>query len=353
MKPSRKRALCLGVAAVALFAMQPSVVGAVEAPTDFDYSFEDIQNHLVVINTVSKGKQKAHCGFIATMDGKTYLFTSQHLILGTDKISFYSPSGRSIRPRSVELSHTRDIARLVLEDGTGFSISQNPAMGASIGVYNSTQLDNSNVLYGSISGVGADIVEVSADFTNEHSGSPILDVKKNVIGIASYVRVSSDHAMKKGTRFENRTRRFCYRLDRTEWKTVNWKRFNEEYGTIYREGRILADDVIEILNSWSDSTFDLLNLEELPEQRVADWVQSHNQVVSQYVKGANYNRKFSAEYTESAEKLSGLCRQRARKIRLISKQRGLTEFLQKEYDMQAGTLEYAADVIDHYGKSAY
>lgn len=353
MKRSINEALCSGVAALILFTLQPSVCANEKVLSDFDYSFEDIQQNLVVITTVTKGKKTAHCGFIAMMDEKTYLFTSQHLILGTDKISFDSPSGRSIRPRSVELSLTRDIARLALEGGDGFSIAQNPAMGASIGVFNSTPQASSNVLYGIISGMGADVVEVSADFTNKHSGSPILDTKKNVIGMASYVRVSRDHAMKKGTRFENRTRRFCYRLDRTQWKTVNWKKFNEEYGSVYHEGRTLTDDIIEILNSWFDGTFDPLHFEEPPEQPVADWVQSHNEVVSHYVKDANYNRKFSAKYTESTEYLADLCRRRARKIRLISKQRGLTEFLQKAYDRQAGTLEYAADTIDHYGNAAY
>ena len=85
----------------------------------FDYTYSDISDRLVVI----KHELGTGSGFIAAMDGKTYLFTNQHIILGAEKISFTTVSGEKLRPRKVKLSTTRDIARLLLSDETeGFSL---------------------------------------------------------------------------------------------------------------------------------------------------------------------------------------------------------------------------------------
>jgi hypothetical protein len=233
-----------------------------------------------------------------------------------------------------------------LPEGEGLSLSQNPKMGKPIGIFGSTKDQNQVELFGAITGVGASIVEVSADFKEKHSGCPALNSEKEVVGIASFVRESANHNMKKGTRFENSTRHFCYRIERAQWKTVNWKRFNEEYGSIYQEANTFIDDIIKILNRWADDPFDRVTFEEEPERNLTDWIGSH--VIRGYGGKNSFNRKFYGEYSESARKLSDLCNSRARRIRMMAKQRGLTDFLIKEFDMQAGSLEYFAKIIDRY-----
>ena len=90
------------------------------AQDQFNYSATDVADHLVVITCESDGVIKSGCGFVAMMNEKPYLLISQHILLGADKISFTSPAGRIIKPRSVELSNSRDIARLALAEGDGF-----------------------------------------------------------------------------------------------------------------------------------------------------------------------------------------------------------------------------------------
>lgn len=334
----------LGVA-LALLSLHHS---AADAEGEFSYSSDEVENNLVILNCESGGTEYSGCGFIALMNGNPYLLTSQHIILGADSIKFASPTGRTIRPRSIELSESRDIARMALPEGDAFALSRSPSMDAPVGVFGSTPEQLQVSFFGSITGVGAEIVEVSADFTEKHSGSPILSPAKEVVGMASHVRASSKHAMKKGTKFENKSRRFCYRLDGVKWKAVNWKRFNKDYGTPYREGNIFIDGLIEILNSWADEPFDPIHLEEETERTLVDWASTHNKVVGNGIRNDTFQRKQYAEYSESTRQLADACRSRARKTRMLAQQRGLTEFLCKEYDMQAGTLEYFAKTVDYY-----
>ncbi len=283
------------------------------AQDQFNYSAADVADHLVVITCESDGVIKSGCGFVAMMNEKPYLLISQHIILGADKISFTSPTGRIIKPRSVELSNSRDIARLALAEEDGLALADHHPMGAPIAVFGSNQSQKEETaLYGTITGVGADIVEISAEFNEGNGGAAVLNANQEVIGIASHVTESYNHAMKKGTQFENKTRRFCYRLDRIQWKRVNWKQYNKKYGAIYFEGKAASDQIIRTLNRWADAPAGQLR-------------------------------------SKNTEQMAGSCRSQARRIRMMTEQRDLTEYLIEELEMQALTLEAAAKIIDRYG----
>ena len=184
-----------------------------EIKAQFPYSFDDVSDKLVLIECKGRHGDWSGSGFVAEMNGKTYIFTNQHIVLGADTISFKTAAGEVLRPRAVELSATRDIARLLLQDHEALTISDNLSMGAPLAVFGNSEGGGvATELYGKVTGVGADLVEVSADFVSGNSGSPVLNLDKEVIGIASYVRYSAPSKMKEGTQFENKVRRFCYRL---------------------------------------------------------------------------------------------------------------------------------------------
>ena len=159
--------------------------------------------------------------------------------------------------------------------------------------------------------------------------------------------------MKKGTRFENSKRRFCLRLNQAEWKAINWKKFNTKYGTAYRKNQIFIDDIILVLNSWADGPLDQVSVEPNSGKILSGWMNSHNSVVAHSVGTGSDRRNFYSEYSDSTEKLSSLCRTHARELYMLSEQRGLTDFIMNELEMQASTLDYAAKVIDRYGASTY
>jgi len=316
----------------------------------FNFSLDDIGNKLVVI----KHEMGSGNGFIASMNGKTYLVTNQHILLGAKKISFKTATGEILRPRGVELSTSRDIARLLLIDGTeGFGITADMPMDSPVGIFGNSTADETAIeLYGTVTGIGAEIVEVSADFVEENSGSPVLNIDQEVLGIASYVRESNTHAMKEGTKFENRIRRFCYRMTNTLWKPVNWKIYNKKYGEFYRKNNMFTEGVIEVFSNWSkDTLMEKIRVTKNPERSLISWVESHNKIIAKH-SFSNQKKRFSSEYSNSLKQLSESCSGRARQIRLFSEQRELTDFLRDELDMQARTLDYFAKTLDHIGNMA-
>lgn len=319
-----------------------------------EFSAADVADNLAVIRCTAKGEEKAYCGFVAIMGGKPYLVTNQHYILGSDRITFSSPSGRSIKPRSVEISPAHNLVRLALAEGAGFKMAADVSMGDEVAVYGSNNTKDAETEFrGRISGLGADMVEVTAEFGEANGGAPVLNTNREVVAIASYTRESRNHAMKKGTRFEDKTRRFCQRLGRIEWKPVNWKRFNWKYGVPYRDSTTMIDNVITILNSWAEGPLDKVSFGEHQDKQLSSWLESHNAVVANSVDIGDGRREFYADYSASTEKLSSLCQTQARKLALLCEQRDITEFLADELDMQAALLESAAEVIDRYGASTY
>jgi hypothetical protein len=332
----------------------PGTHAAKTASPEFPYTTESIQENLALIHVTANGKTEKYCGFIAEMDGTPYLITSQHFILGSERLQFTSPGGRALKPRSVELSAAHDLVRFALSNGSGFNMANDPVMGEEIAVFGNQDLENSNAeIFGKINGLGAEVIEVTAAFDKADSGAPVLNNRKEVVGIASYAQESRNHIMKKGTRFENRTRQFCLRFNSIQWQPVNWRKFNAHFGEAYYESQVLINDVITVLNSWSDGPLDAVRFDQQPDQALASWVDAHNRIVAQSVDTGKGRREFYANYSESAEKLATLCTIQARQLRLLTEQRGLTPYIADELNMQAATLEMAADVIIRYGISTY
>ena len=309
-----------------------------------------------------KGKHGAWAGsgFVAVLDGKTYIFTNQHVVLGADTISFKTAKGEVLRPRAVELSASRDIARLLLEDHDGLTVSDKLSMSAPLAVFGNSEGGGvATELYGTVTGVGADLVEVSAEFVSGNSGSPVLNLDMEVVGIASYVRYSTPSKMKEGTRFENKVRRFCYRLTDVKWTRVNWKKFNEEYGTIYRETEELVDSVLDVVNGWYEDPFGPVS-ENQTDYDLRKWSNEHNRMVSRIVrlndKGRasvnelnNTNRQIRNDIGDSAEALSEFCKRRARFVEFTTQKHDLTGFMSEAFEGYVYRLEYISEAIDYFG----
>jgi len=325
-----------------------------EIKAQFDYSFNDILDKLVIINCSGKDGRSAGSGFVAKMDGKTYLFTNQHVIFGTDRISFKTVAGKTLKPRSVELSRSRDIARLLLADDVeGFGVSEKVLMDVPVAVFGNSEGGGvATELYGKTTGIGADLIEVSAEFVSGNSGSPVLDLDQMVVGVASYVRFATTSRMTKGTRFENKTRRFCYRLSGSGWVKVGWKSYNEKYGKAYVANERFVDSVIHIFEQWGDDLQGTVDVSSGSSRRLENWARSHNALLAARNRQGS-RRSFLGKYVKSTESLSRMCMAEANQIRLFSKDRNLTEFLRNESENQIYTLESVEDGCKHIESLIY
>ncbi len=327
-----------------------------EAKAQFEYSFNDVSGKIVMISCTGPLGRSMGSGFIATQDGKTYLFTNQHVILGTDKISFRTSTGETLRPRSVELSASRDIARLPLDDvADGFKVAEDAAKGTPVAIFgNSEGAGVARELYGEIIGADAEAFEVSAEFVSGNSGSPVLNPAREVLGIASSVKWFSDD------RDGSKTRRFCYRLAGGHWKSVNWKRYNAKHGKQLLESKQFTDSIIELAVDWYNAPYSRMAAENYSDLRLRNWANRYNYIIDNIMKLSDKgeatqrkldftNEQIQSDINDRARILALLCSTSANNMRKLSEQRELTAYLRNEYKWISSRLDAAARGIKRNG----
>lgn len=308
---SRHLSRCLPVILAAGLII-PRLHGDESDTESFDFSREDIAPNLILITYQVRGEKKKGNGVIARMDGKPYLLTNLHILLGAKKITFMTAEGKQLAPRSVELANSRDLVRLSLEDEVGLTVSSRTKMNTPIAVYSGGDGSEKKIEHGKVIGIGSSKIEISATFDDSCNGAPALNAEKEVVGIATYSREFRKHAMKSGTRFEE-SRHFCSRMGKNDWKPVNWKAFNGKYGKAYRTHEALCLRIIDIFSS------------------------EQNYTATQ----------------KQAKSLAAECRTQARQLRLLCEQQGLTDFLRMDFEERAELLEYASELFGSYAKSRH
>jgi len=322
----------------------------------FSYSINDLLDCLVII----KHELVTGSGFIAKMDGKYYIFTNQHVVLGGKKISFKTISGKTLHPKWVELSETRDVARFLIDSEVGLAISKQAEKGEFIAVFgNSSGAGVATELFGTILKITPDLLQVSADFVSGNSGSPVLNLNKEVVGIASYVRSAS----KKGhTRLRNKKMsRFCYRLTDLRWKAINWKKYNKKYCTVLDKTKKSVEDFFVIITEWSESPFSKIPPKKLKDLDLQKWAKNHNGMVNKIKKMSKkgqateaqlkrINSQIRTDLIEGARDLSAVCARRIRQIKMFEKQKELTGFLRLEFVRLETRLHRAKDFFDSFEK---
>ena len=327
----------------------------------FSYSMDDILDCLVII----KHQTATGSGFIAKMNGKSYIFTNQHVVLGGEKIRFTTVSGKQLRPKMVELSETRDVARFLIDSDIAFEISNTPKEKDLIGVFgNSDGAGVATELYGKIIKITPEIIEVSADFISGNSGSPILNLKKEVIGIASYVRYSVDEKIKKkGKETPSFTvKRFCFRVTDLKWKPVNWKKYNKKYYALFQKKEASINDFFTIIGEWAENPFQKFPVKRYSDSDLQKWAKQHNGMINKInrmrKKGVatahqlkNVNEQIRNDLVDSANDLSKICAIKVRQLNMLSRQKDLTEFLQLEFERLSERLIFAGKELSIYADS--
>ncbi len=310
----------------------------------FPFTFNDVAANLVLIECKSAQGKWSGSGFVARMDGQTYIFTNQHVILGADQIEFKTATGETLNSlvRSVELASERDMARLLITDReNALSVSAHVLMDMPLAVFGNSEGGGvATELFGKVTGVGADLVEVSAEFVSGNSGSPVINESKEVIGIASYVSFSRPNRTTENTRFENKTRRFCYRLTNVQWAPVRWKQYNEKYGKAYFETVAVFDAVLEIIKGLYDEPYADV-AQSHPDSDLERWSTLHNRANS----GSGSQRRRAVGKSTGA--LSDYCKRRARKLEIKLQSRALTGFLRDEFESYQHSFESIADLADY------
>ena len=327
--------------------------------------FDDIKNALALIEKPDKG---VGSGFIAKdFDGSVYLYSNQHVIQGTNSLKVKTLGNRQLKPVKFEVSEDRDIVRFKLDPKQQYPEALGFAESASneepIAVFgNSGGAGVFTTLYGRIVGVGPDRIEVNAEFIPGNSGSPIIDDKKQVVGIATYMTKQNEKGdwTVEGTRFAE-IRRFAYRVDpQMKWRPFKWKKY-QSYAKIIEEDKKYMTDVFDLTVSWLNSPYDEIIM-EYKDADLMRWMANHNRLAKKIQKAiapgnmkANKKdaiNKTAKSYTKkSTDGMTNICRKKAKSIRSRIKysNKTLTTYLRKEMEQNAEIYDAMAKGIEKYG----
>ena len=190
--------------------------------------FEKVKKSLVLVSA-DKGQGS---GFIAMDQGKTYLFTNEHVVRGSKtKPHAVNIDGEEIRIGAFEFSRDRDLVRFEVAGRRGWlALAENlVSLNEPVLVFGNS--DGSGVitaLRGNVIGLGPSLLEITAEFIQGNSGSPVLTKNGTVLGVATFAinSVSDKDWLKKGSPFD-KPRRFAIRLDNVQWTKIDWNTYSD------------------------------------------------------------------------------------------------------------------------------
>jgi len=196
-------------------------------------TYELVKESLVIIQS----GDSSGSGFIVREGEKTYLITNEHVVRGARKLRAMKFSGEEIilplksdknqgRAGSPKfaVSKTRDLVRFEIESSSALSMSaRDPEIGSGVHVFgNSDGGGVCTLISGKALAVGPDKLEIDARFVPGNSGSPIVNDKGEVLGVATMVTwYNGRPAMLEGTRFGAK-RWFGCRLNFPQWEPMEW-----------------------------------------------------------------------------------------------------------------------------------
>lgn len=164
-------------------------------------------------------------GFLYADQGETYLVTNEHITRSGFPVTAQLLNGQQLALQALEVADNLDLVRFKIGNAhlpaltavrAGYSIEDEVLVFG-----NSGGQGVATLLRGKILGIGPDRVEVSAEFIQGNSGSPIVLRDGRVLAVATYVIRSDDPRdwVGRGTRF-NQARRFGLRPDAAKWVTL-------------------------------------------------------------------------------------------------------------------------------------
>ena len=188
--------------------------------------FNKVKGCLAIVKT-DKGTGS---GFIAQDGAYAYLYTNEHVIRGGSKPIVSDLEGNDIRLGDFELAKERDLARFKIDDvRKGLQLlNDGVKINTAITVFgNSDGAGVITALSGKVIGIGPSLLEVSAEFVQGNSGSPVLTLDGDIVGVATFAvnGAESENWMKKNTRFDG-VRRFALRIDNVAWEKIDWKMYS-------------------------------------------------------------------------------------------------------------------------------
>jgi len=203
------------------------------APRAMDqFSPAELNRRLAIV----VGNEGTGSAFLAVRNGKTVLLTNTHVIAGSKDLYAQTIGGDRIELTGLEVAEKYDVASLEQETAReGFELIDDLEGEVKLGdpvvvLGNSGGSGVATEIPGNVTGIGPELIEVSAKFIPGNSGSPVIHLPTGkVIGIATFITMREYEDAGKSSRFNQQERHFAYRLDNIPgWESVNWPVFLEQ-----------------------------------------------------------------------------------------------------------------------------
>jgi len=185
--------------------------------------FNRCRNKVVVLK-VGNGNGT---GFLVKADGKTWLYTNEHMARSGERIVARPVDGPEIELGAMEIAADRDLIRYEVKgDLPAFELAGKlPDLQTEICVVgNSAGGGVLTELCGRVLGEGPERLEIDAEFVKGNSGSPVFTRDFKVVGVATSVTKPNLGAesgwISQDTRFAH-PRRYALRTDNVRWLRVD------------------------------------------------------------------------------------------------------------------------------------
>lgn len=282
------------------------------------------------------------CGFIANMGGSTYALTNTNLIAGHHRFTVATLGGVELRPTKIELSTTRDIARIRVDSGSGLDIATHVADGDSVVLVDFAKPGTTfSARGGTVENTNDERFDTTAKFGKEHCGSPVVNAGTQVCGIASNI----DYYKAKGNSWEGTERHFNYRIDGSQWFAPNWKQYDTQFGRPLRDADEFRRIIYGLAAGWMENLKSKIETKEDVGLEVHRWIKQHNSMVTNLGNkrksakgGGDPLAPIRKDFSDSCNALAGICSSKAKTLAFVSEQKNASPFTRNQFKMRSREL---------------
>lgn len=322
--------------------------GKAAAQEEFMTNLDALKGSLIRIS----GDRPIGIGFIGKQDGRHYVFTNASVISGHNKLSFQNLEGKAVLPKNIELSASRDLVRFRVADESALKLNPEIIADEVISVldYKKNTISNHS---GVITGSSTEMIEINAEFKQDSSGSPLLDEKHNVRGVANHlVYFKAD-----GSDWIGKPRRFAYKLDDAAWYAAKWTAYNKTYGKNLREIDEFRTGVYSVAQKWISRPKDEIELAERVGLDFDRWVKEHNGMISDLTKShsssnrGEANEKLQKRFQKSCRALIKICEDKAKFLEFLYNDKNITPYLRLQFKWRSLELKKFCRFITKHAKN--
>jgi hypothetical protein len=327
---------------------KPAEAEAMVASFGFD---PDLMNNLLVRIQLEKDSV---CGFIAKMDGKFHVLTNTQLISGHNRFTLSTLSGTALRPSRIELSTTRDIARIQIESEKGLGIASNVVDETTVSLVDFSSSGSSfSEIGGMVQSANKERFDISIPFSAKHCGSPVLNADMQVCGITSNI----DYYKSTGATWGSTARHFVYKIEGTSWFSPNWKQYDKFFGKPLREADTFREQIYALAVAWMKNLKSRIETDEDVGLDVERWIKQHNGMVSNLGRkrsskgGSNPTKGFQKDFSDSCNALVDICSSKAKTLTFVSEQKNATPYIGNQFKWRARELMQFIKFVRAFEKS--